>query len=383
MKILIKTFHGLEQVLAKELADLGAKEVQLLNRAVMCEGDQKLLYRANFELRTALRVLVPIHSFTATNEQQLYQKAYAFDWSKHLKLEQTFAINSVVNSDHFTHSQFVALKIKDAIADQFRSKFKKRPSVDVEYADIRFNVYVNQADFSLYLDSSGESLHRRGYRVQGHFAPLNEVLGAGMILLSEWESDVAFIDLMCGSGTLLMESCLIATQTPPGIKRKSYSFQNWTDYRPELLNQIRKESMSNIVEPRADIVGSDIASQAFQLSKEAISSFGFEPYIQLSQKPFDKYIPSYEKGILMMNPPYGERMGNKDMNAFYAEIGSHLKNHFSGFDAWLISSNFTALKHIGLRPSRKITLYNAALECKFQKFSMYKGSKKASKQMDN
>ncbi len=384
MKILVKTSFGFEDLLVAELEAIGAQDILKLNRAVMCEGDQRVLYRANYELRTALRVLVQIHTFTAANDNQLYQQIYKYDWSQHLKLEQTFAIDSVVNSDYFNHSKFVSLKSKDAIVDQFRNKSGKRPSVDIEEPDIRFSVFANQKEFSLYLDSSGVSLHRRNYRIQGHMAPLNEVLAAGMIMLTDWKGDVPFIDLMCGTGTLLMEACLIATNTPPGYKRRGYSFQNWPDYNKELFQQIRTERNQKIVKPKVKIVGIDNSAKSIDICQDSIREYGFSEYIQLRKHSFDKYKPAFDDGIVVMNPPYGERIGeNEEINTLYAEIGDHWKKNFSGFDAWLISSNFQALKRIGLRPSRKIVLFNGALECKFQKYSLYSGTKKIHKQLDN
>jgi putative N6-adenine-specific DNA methylase len=384
MKILVKTFHGLEDVLAKELQDLGAKNIEKLNRAVQCEGDQTILYRANYELRTALRVLVHLHSFTAFNEKQLYQKVYAYNWIKHLKLNQTFAIDSVVNSDQFRHSKFVALKTKDAIVDQFRSKFNKRPSIDIDYADIRFNVFCNKTDFSLYLDSSGDSLHKRGYRLSGHQAPLNEVLAAGMILLSEWDKEKAFLDLMCGTGTILMEACMLATKTPPGLKRNAYSFQQWPDYNKSLFHEIVEEAKAKISKTSAPIIGGDSSRKALEICEESIQKFNYQDLIQVKKQPFQSFKNEFDEGLLIMNPPYGERLGQTEqINTLYALIGDHLKRDFSGFEAWIISSNFQAFKHVGLRPSKKIVLFNGPLECKFQKYTMYSGSKKASKQMNN
>ncbi|HIA37038.1 MAG TPA: hypothetical protein EYN89_10015 [Flavobacteriales bacterium] len=379
MKFLAKTFHGLEDVLAKELDVLGAKAVLPIKRAVSFEGDKKLLYKSNLHLRTALRILVPIAEFTANTDQELYNEVKSINWPEYININQTFAIDSVVFSERFTHSQYVALKVKDAIVDQFKERLGKRPSVDPKFADNRINVHIAHNKVSISLDSSGDSLHKRGYRRKGHIAPLNEVLAAGMLMLAEWDSTIPLIDPMCGSGTFLMEAAMMAYNMPPGIKKKHYSFMNWKDYDQDLWKKVSEESKSNMITPEVNIQGGDIAMQSIDLSKMASLDFNLRKAIKLERISFNKHLPSSESGMLILNPPYGERITPKDLLDLYESIGNQLKKSYAGFDAWIFSSNKEAMKRIGLRPSRKYTLFNGALECKFQKFSMYAGSHKIKK----
>ena len=379
MKLVVKTFHGLEDVLAKELESLGAKDIYTLKRAVSFNGSKELLYKSNLHLRTALRIMLPVYTFSAYNENELYQKVGDFDWSDYIKLDQTFAIDSVVFSDYFRHSKYLVLKIKDAIVDQFRRKTGKRPSIDTETPDVRFNVYVSHENFTISLDSSGDSLHKRGYRNNQHKAPLNEVLAAGMLKLAGWNKDIPLIDPMCGSGTILMEAAMIARNMPPGINRKRYGFMKWNDYDPTLWDRVYNKAQSQIVRPMVKIMGSDISSEAIDISKVASINFNLNPEIRLTRSPFKDLHPTSKTGMLIMNPPYGERMEQDDIFSFYKMIGDHLKKNFTGFDAWILSSNKEALKHIGLHPSKKHTLFNGPLECKFQKFSLYQGSLKNTK----
>lgn len=383
MKITVKTFHGLEEILTEEIVKLGVKQVKPLIRAVAFEGNKETLYKANLQLRTALRVLVPVYSFKAKDETVLYNKIYSFDWSKHLNINQTFSISSAVNSGKFRHSKFVALKVKDAIADQFRKKHGWRPSVDPENADIQFNVYVSENDFTVSLDSSGQSLHRRGYRLTGHEAPLNEALAASMILLSGWNKDIPLIDPMCGSGTLVLEAGMIAGNIPPGIKRSKYAFMNWFDYDESLWKRVYDNARNDITDSRADIRGSDISSKYIELCKSSAVKINLSNSLKFEVGSFENLVPATDSGMVIMNPPYGQRITQDKINNFYKMIGDNLKQKFAGFDAWVLSSNKNALKHFGLRPSKKLTLYNGSLECKYQKFSLYKGSKKRKYQTGN
>lgn len=383
MKITAKTFHGIENVLADELEKLGAGNIKPLTRAVSYTGDKELLYKSNLHLRTALKVLVPVYYFNAKSEAALYNKVFEYDWSKHLKIDQTFAISSAVHSDRFRHSKFVALKVKDAIVDQFRKRYGRRPSVDVDNAEIRFNVHASGTDFTISLDSSGDSLHKRGYRSRGHDAPLNEALAASMILLSGWNKELSLLDPMCGSGTLLLEAGMIACNIPPGINRKSYSFMNWPDYDDNLWIRIYNDTKVGIASPTIDLRGSDLSAEYIDLSKASARMIGLSNKINFYTASFEDVKPASDSGVIVMNPPYGERLNQKDINAFYKMIGDNLKQKFSGFDAWILSSNKDALKNVGLRPSQKLTLFNGALECKYQKFSLYKGSLKRKYREDN
>jgi len=376
MKILAKTFHGLEDVLSNELIELGAQSVVPIKRAVSFEGDQELLYKANLHLRTALRILAPISEFYANSIEELYSEVKSISWSDYIDINQTFAIDSVVFSEKFTHSQFVALKVKDAIVDQFKERIGKRPSVDPKTADIRINVHIAHNKVSISMDSSGDSLHKRGYRRKGHLAPLNEVLAAGLLLLTEWTPTTPLIDPMCGSGTFLMEAAMMAYNMPPGIKRKQYGFMNWKDYDQQLWDNVLEESKNNMITPEVNIKGGDISGQSIDLSRMAYLDFNLGKAIKLERVSFNRHLPSSERGMLILNPPYGERILTKDLFELYESIGNQLKKSYSGFDAWIFSSNKEAMKKIGLRPSKKLTLFNGALDCKFQKFSMYSGSRK-------
>lgn len=377
MKLLAKTLHGLEPILAKEIEALGGKEVTILKRAVSFEGDKKLMYEANYKLRTAIRILRPIYKFVARSERQLYHKIYSYNWAMHFDINKTFALSSSVFSPYFNHSQYVALKTKDAIVDQFRKKTGKRPSVDTTNPDIWFNIHVHEDEFTVSLDSSGNSLHRRGYRDVGHMAPLNEVLAAGMLGLAEWNKDIPLMDPMCGTGTILLEAAMQASNTPSGFYRNDpFCFMNWKDFDNELFQEIKVEAQRGIDRKGFHLKGGDTNPSAVRSTLETIDYLGFSENIEVTRTPFKRNLPETENGILMMNPPYGERLQIRDINTFYSEIGDTLKKNFTDWNAWIISSNFDAMKNVGLRPSRKMTLFNAALECKFYKYSMYSGTKK-------
>ncbi|MCH8904226.1 MAG: class I SAM-dependent RNA methyltransferase [Bacteroidetes bacterium] len=376
MQLVAKTFHGLEEVLAKELNILGAQDIKTLKRAVSFRGEKELLYKANFHLRTALRILQPVLRFKANDEKSLYNGIYEFDWSAYLSNHKTFAIDSVVSSYIFKHSKYVALKIKDAIVDQFRKKTGNRPSVDTTNPDLRINVHIYDEDVTISLDSSGESLHKRGYRSSSSQAPLNEVLAAGMVYLSEWDRKSFFLDPMCGSGTIVMEAAMISAHIPPGSSNRKYGFMNWKDYDRTLWKKITGQGNSRINSKLGNINAADIAFSAINGTKQSANILGYENQITTTKTAFADFENRADKGVIIMNPPYGERIMEKDIFSFYKMIGDTLKQNFAGFDAWILSANKDALKHIGLRPSRKITVFNGPLECKFQKFSLYAGSKK-------
>lgn len=371
-----KTFQGLEPVLVKELEALGAWNIKELKRAVSFDASKELMYKANLHLRSAIRILQPITTFTANNEDELYQKVKAFDWSHFMTADQTLAIDAVIYSDNFRHSKFVALKTKDAIADQFRERNGKRPSVDLENPTLLINVHVAQNKVTLSLDSSGETLNRRGYRTGEHPAPINEVLAAGMILLSGWNRTEPFIDPMCGSGTFVLEAAMMAANIAPGLKRKNFGFTRWNNFEPELWNKIVAEAQDAIRTPDCKISGSDINPASIDIARQSALDFGLKQYIHFERLAFDELKPYGKKGVVMMNPPYGERLSTRDIVQLYIGIGDQLKRNFSGYDAWVISSNIEALKLIGLKPEARYTLYNGPLECRFVKFSLYEGSKK-------
>ncbi|MCP3928142.1 MAG: class I SAM-dependent RNA methyltransferase [Bacteroidetes bacterium] len=377
LKLVAKTQHGLEDILANEIRDLGAEKVKVLKRAVEFEGDQRMLYRANLELRTAIRILIPIYHFGAKHENELYKKIRQVDWSQYMDVDDTLSIGAVTHSNIFKHSQFAALKTKDAIVDQFRQNTGRRPNVDINYPTLRLHLHIHEKDCTISLDSSGDSLHKRGYRADAVEAPLNEVLAAGMILLSGWKGDRPFIDPMCGSGTLPIEAALIAHNIPPNYYRKRFGFQRWKDFDRNLWDEIMEQAKENIKDTSCEIYGFDKDFKAAKISQHNIFGAHLEGKINVSRQRFERLEPPVENGFMMMNPPYDVRLTDDNILDFYKMIGDRLKQHFNGYEAWILSGNLEAIKHIGLRPSRKISLYNGALECKFQKFELYAGSKKS------
>ncbi len=376
-QFLAKTFQGLETVLAQELQQLGAKNIQMLKRAVSFSGDQKLLYRANLELRTALRILVPFHTFRARHESAFYSKVKAIDWSQFMQPADTLAIDALTHSKYFKHSKYIALKTKDAIVDQFRDNFGRRPNINTVNPTLRVNVHINDDQCTLSLDSSGESLHKRGYRNEALEAPINEVLAAAMILLSGWKKDCDFIDPMCGSGTILIEALRIARNIPAQSQREDFGFKKWKNFDKGLWEEILKVSVENQTTFAHKIYGFDKDFQAIRIAERNAEAAGLAGQIVLERKKFEALQAPSGKGILMFNPPYDERLKEEQVNEFYEMIGERMKHAFPGYEAWIISSNREALKHIGLRPSRSITLFNGALECKFLKYELYAGSKKS------
>jgi len=381
LQILAKTFYGLEQTLADELTALGAKKIELLHRAVRFEGNQELLYRANFETRTALRYLIPIRTFKTKHENHLYKKMQEIDWAKYLNLKTTFAIDGVTSSKYITHSKYLALKCKDAIVDQLRYRFDgQRPYIDTQNPDLRINIHLSKENVcSVSLDSSGSSLHRRGYRLAAVEAPMNEALAAGLILLSGWKRDRAFVDPMCGSGTLPIEAALYARNIPPQWKRKEFGFEKWKDFDAALWKRVKADALAKVRDIDFPILGFDQDFNAFQIASKNIAEADMRDHVKVVWKKLEKLEHDLEEGIVIMNPPYDERLNEDDIEALYSRIGDQLKQKFTGFDAWIISANRHVLKHIGLRTSKKIMLYNGPLECRFHHYELYRGSKKAVK----
>lgn len=379
MKLIAKTFHGLETVLASELEGIGAKEIHILKRAVEFEGDDEILYKSNLWLRTALRILLPITTFKAKNEDELYKKIKEFDWSNLISNKETLAVDAVVFSRFFNHSKYVALKVKDAICDRFVEKTGRRPSVNIESPNMLLNVHVAEDTFTISLDSSGAPLNRRGYRTKDHPAPINEALAAGMILLSGWNGTSPFLDPMCGSGTIVMEATMIAANIAPNIQNKEFGFMRWKNFDAALWKRIVEEANAGVKTPAVRISGSDIEIRAIDIARQSALDFKLKQFIDFAVLPFNETKRTGKGGTIIMNPPYDERMKTRDIVKLYIEIGSHLKQNFSGWDAWVISSNIEALKLVGLKPEDKHILFNGALECRYQKFSMYEGSKKVGK----
>ena len=362
--------YGFEDILADEVKELGGANIQKITRGVTCEGNPEFLYKANLLLRTASKILVPIHTFHAGNEKQLYDQMMAFDWSNFLDVDQTFAIDHVVFSELFRHSKFVALKAKDAIVDQYRNKYRRRPSINTDNPDVQFNIHCAKDYFTISLDSSGEPLNQRGYREKGHQAPMNEVLAAGMLKLAGWKKDVPLVDPMCGSGTLLIEAAMMALKMPPGLKRKNFGFKTWPEFSPMLWNRIRIEEESKMRKPSIDLVGLDINPDAVTIARKSLGKIGLRREIKIREMDFRDYKPIAEDGMIITNPPYGERIGT-GIEEFYETIGDSFKQHFKGYDAWLISSNKKALKKIGLKYEERYTLFNGPLECDFCHYKLY------------
>jgi putative N6-adenine-specific DNA methylase len=374
--MIAKTFFGFEEILAKELQQLGAQEVEIGTRAVSFKGDKGFMYKANLSLRTALKILKPIYYFKATNDQNLYKGIQGIDWSKYIGENQTFVIDTTIHSDNFKHSQFVSQKAKDAIVDQFREKTGQRPSIDKDFPDVRINIHIAKDQVSVALDTSGASLHHRGYRMATNIAPINEVLAAGMLLLSGWEGQGDFIDPMCGSGTILAEAAMIACHIPANINRKEFAFEKWSDWDPDLFATIESSLLNKVREFHYTIIGYDKAPSAVLKAKDNIKNANLQDYISIHERNFFD-TEKTTKGPLHMlfNPPYGERL-DIQMERFYAEIGDTLKKSYPGTNAWFITANLEALKFVGLKPSRKIKLFNGSLEARLVKYEMYEGSKR-------
>jgi len=371
--ITAKTHHGLEEVLSEELRQLGAENITKLTRAVSFEGNLSLLYKANIYLRTALRILVPIYKFKASNETWLYRGVQKVDWSKYLSEHDTIALDSAVNSPIFKNSQYVFLKAKDAIVDQFRNKTGIRPNVDLDNPTVRINVFIQNDEVILSLDSSGSSLHKRGYRGEVNEAPINEALAAGLILLSGWDKQSNFIDPMCGSGTFLIEAAMIAYNIAPNLMRPNFGLMNWHNFDKTLWDEINNEALNNTSDFKYSIFGSDISPESIRIARNNIRAAGLQDKIKVDRKDFVKFIPPEGKATIIMNPPYGERIQPEDINELYKSIGDTLKQKYAGSEAWILSSNLEALKNVGLRTSKKIIFHAGPLELRFNNYSLYSG----------
>jgi len=369
------TMAGLEEILAQELIEIGADEVQIARRSVYFSGDLKMLYKANYCLRTALRVLVPIDSYKIHSVDDLYQRGKNFKWEDLFDCDQTFAIQSTVFSDLFDNSMYASLKLKDAIVDRFRYKFGNRPSVDSKNPDILINLHISNEVCTISLDSSGESLHKRGYRLDQNEAPMSEVLAAGLIRLSEWDRQSVLIDPMCGSGTIAIESAMLANGIYPGNVRKNFAFKNWRSFKADLYKRMVEE-VQPVSKTPIKIDASDILRRNIDIAYKNAEAAGVLAYINFKVSDFKVLEPVSEKPFLLFNPPYGERLSSNDTN-FYSMIGERLKHHYTNATVWIISTP-QCLKSIGLRPSRKISILNGSLECSFRKYELYSGSKKIS-----
>lgn len=371
-EMIAKTFMGLEDILAQELMELGANNVEKGRRMVSFTGDKALMYRANFALRTAIRILKPIRHFRAKSADQVYDNIKEIDWSEYIGEGKTFTVDSVVYSEEFSNSRFVTYKVKDAIVDQFRERTGKRPNISVADADVRLNIHIAEDRATVSLDSSGESLHRRGYRQEAVEAPLNEVLAAGMIMMTGWTGETDFIDPMCGSGTLAIEAALIARNIAPGVFRKKYAFEKWPDFDAELFDDIYNDD-SREREFEHHIYGYDIDFKAVNMSKLNVKAAGLSSDITIEQQDFKDFRGHDGKAIIVTNPPYGERISTPNLLETYRMIGERLKHAFKEGDAWILSYREECFQQIGLKPSVKIPLYNGSLECEFRKYSIFDG----------
>lgn len=377
-EMVAKTFQGLEDVLAEELRSLGAVNVEPGRRMVSFEGDKTMLYKANMCCRTALRILKPIYKFIAKDPDELYELIKAYDWSGVLTLDKTFSIDTVSNSDEFTHSRYVTYRVKDGIVDYFRDKFgpDSRPRVRLQDADVRINVHIQGERVTVSLDSSGESLHKRGYRVAQTEAPINEVLAAGIILKSGWRGDCPFVDPMCGSGTFVIEAAMIAAGINPGVYRRRFAFEAWPDFDAELFDSIYNDD-SHERTVSFPIIGADMSPRAIAIATENVKSAGVARYVSLEVKPLSQWKEAPEGGVLVTNPPYGERISSDDMDGLYALLGTKLKQVFTGYHAWIIGYHEEYFQKIGLAPSSREPIFNGALECELREYVIFEGDYKS------
>ena len=379
-----KTVFGLEEILADELKAIGAGNINPMNRSVEFTGDMAILYKANLHLRCAGRILKPILSFKASHKSKYYKEIQKLNWSDYIGLRQTFAIDAIVFNSCFDNSLYAAQLAKDAIVDQFRKDTGKRPSIDKEDPDIRINLYMNNNEVTLSLDSSNIPLHKRGYRSSGGKAPINEILAAGIIYLTGWDCQSAFFDGMCGSGTFVIEAALKARNIAPGLIRKQFGFMKWKDYNRSLFKKISANALENIKESLpVKIIGSDMNKAILKEAKSNARRAGVENDITFDTKKFEDQTPPEQPGILVINPPYGERMPLDEISQFYKMIGDCLKQKYSGYEAFILTGNMKAAKSIGLRTSRRIQLYNGPIECRLLKFDIYEGSRKKKYQQTN
>ncbi len=377
-----KTLFGFEDILAKELTQLGAIEVETGVRNVSFVGDKGFMYKANLGLRTAIKILKPIKTFKVNREDDLYKNVKNMKWENYLKATGSLAVDATVHNSVFTHSQYTALKTKDAIVDRFRENDGVRPDVDLRFPDVKINVHIDRERCTISLDTSGESLHRRGYKTATNIAPINEVLAAGLIMMSGWDGQTDFMDPMCGSGTMLAEAAMIACNIPPNLMRKEFAFERWSDWDVELFEKIEESLLKKTRDFHHKIIGYDKSPSAIAKATENIKNAHLDEFVHIQHEDFFKTQKSgSDKLHMVFNPPYGERLENLNVEEFYGDIGTTLKHGYPNTNAWLITSNLEALKFVGLRPSRKIKVFNAKLEARLVKYEMYEGSKKAKKNL--
>lgn len=370
------TFFGLEELLQKEILQLGGKNIVPFKRGVSFTGDLGFLYKTNLCLRTALKVIIPIHSFKANDNESFYNGIKEIAWEKFISYTDSIKIECVVNSDFFEHSLFMSQKAKDALVDRFRDRYGKRPDVDLIHPVLRIYIHIYKDEVNVNIDSSGELLYKRGYRTDTNKAPINEILAAGLVMLSGWQPHKQLIDGMCGSGTIAIEAAMIANNIPPGIFRKEFAFMRWKNYDSALFDLITESAVNKIKENELDIVANDIYEPTIKKMQTNLKNAKLNDVIKVSNESFFDLTTDRKNGFIILNPPYGERIEKQEIAAFYKQIGDKLKKDFAGFTCWIITSSNEGFKNIGLRPTRKITLFNGSLECKYLKYEMYEGSKK-------
>lgn len=371
-ELIAKTFQGLEEVLAQELIELGADEVQIGRRMVSFRGDQEMMYRANFCLRTAVRILKPIKHFRAKDADGVYEAVKSVDWSQYLDITTSFVVDTTVYSTEFRNSKFVAYKVKDAIVDYFMETCQKRPNISISNPDLRLNIHISEEDCTLSLDSSGESLHQRGYRAATVEAPINEVLAAALIKMSGWKFDCDFVDPFCGSGTLLVEAALMARNIYPGVFRKKFGFENWKDFNAELFRTIFDDD-SQEREFNHKFYGYDLNLRAVEAAQANAKAAGVADIVSVEQREINRFVKPETPAVMITNPPYGERLRPEDLSQIYRTIGEKLKKEFQGNDAWIISSKEELFDAMRLRPSFKVMLQNGALDCELRKYVTFDG----------
>ena len=379
-KMVAKTLFGFEDLLEKELINLGARKIKKGIRNVSFEGDKGFMYKCNIGLRTAIKILKPIHKFKINDEKELYDKIKEIIWEDYLDLTGSLAVGSTLSGGFFTHSQYISLKTKDAIVDRFRDKFGSRPNVDLRHPNLKINIHIDRNLCTVSLDSSGESLHKRGYKSSTNIAPINEVLAAGLVMMSGWSGESNFMDPMCGSGTILIEAAMIACNIPPNLMRNEFGFEKWKDWDVDLYEKIEDSLLSKTRDFHYKISGFDKSPSAVKKAIENVKNANLEEFIKIKHEDFFKTQKGIDNELMIVfNPPYGERL-DLDFKSFYSNIGNTFKHKYSGSTAWFITSNIEALKHVGLRPSRKIKLFNAKLESRFVKYDIYQGTRKIHKQ---
>jgi putative N6-adenine-specific DNA methylase len=378
----VTTFFGLEEILAKELMQLGGKDIVPFKRGVSVVGDLGFLYKANLCLHTALKVIIPITKFTANNDVELYDAIKELDWERFISNSDTVMIESVINSELFTHSQYVSQKVKDGIVDRFREKTGIRPDVDLIHPTFKLYVHIYKNEVSLNIDSSGDPLYKRGYRSDINEAPMKEVLAAGLVKLSGWEKHLLLVDGMCGAGTIGIEAALWANNIPPGYYRNEFGFMRWRNFDEKTYDTIHESSINKIKNDKVEIIANDIDAPTIKKAITNTKNAKVDDVVKCTNESFFDMVPLRQAGVVILNPPYGERMPVPEIEKMYKEIGDKLKKDFKGFSAWIITSSPEAIKSIGLRPSRRIQIYNGSLECRYLKFDLYDGSKKASKNPD-